>query len=111
MSAAWQTLDLGDIREYSAVVRKGAAHANAAKLIALHLASPEGARLLVEEAKSGTLHYPGNYEQDISLQNQRQGIAEVFVDRKADILEFYPSQEAAQLQKEITLLLQTGQGR
>lgn len=108
MPAAWQTLDLGEIQEFSSVVRKGASHANAAKLIAVHLASREGARLLIEEARSGTLYYPGNYEHDLSLQNQRQGIPEVFIDRKTDILEFYTTKEAAQWQEELQLLLQTG---
>lgn len=38
-SAAWQSQDFSDISEFSAVIRKGAAHPNAAKLVALYLAS------------------------------------------------------------------------
>jgi len=58
--------------------------------------------------KYGTLYYPGNYEHDIRLQNQKQGIPDVFGDRKTDLLEFYTSKEASQLEKEIGLILQTG---
>ena len=108
MPAAWQSLDFADIREVSMVVRKGASHANAAKLVALYLASPEGARFVFEEAGAGNFYYPGNYEHDIRLQNQRQRIPEVFGDRKPELLEFYTSKEAAQLEKEIALILQTG---
>ena len=111
MPAVQQTLDFADIREYSSVVRKGAEHGNVAKLIALHLASPEGAKILVEEAKSGTLYYPGNFQHDVRVQAQKQGVPEVFGDRRIDLLEFYSSKEAAQLEKEITLILQTGGGR
>ena len=108
MPTAWQTLDFGDVTEYALVVRKGASHANAAKLIALHLASPEGVKFGMEEAKYGTLYYPGNYEHDIQMQNQKQGIPDVFGTRKTEILEFYDSKEAQQLQKEIQLIMQTG---
>ncbi len=108
MPAAWQSLDFADVTEFSSVVRKGAAHANAAKLIALYLASPEGAKFGLEEANYGTLYYPGNYQHDIRLQNQKQGIPEVFSDRRPDVLEFYNSKEAADLSKEIALILQTG---
>ena len=111
MPTAWQTLDFADVTEFALVVRKGARHPNAAKLVALYLASPEGVKLGIEEAKYGTLHYPGNHEHDIRAQNQKQGIPEVFSERKTEILEFYTSEEGRQLTKEITLLLQTGGGR
>jgi iron(III) transport system substrate-binding protein len=108
MPTGWQTLDIGDVREYALVVRKGASHPNAAKLLALYIASPEGAAFAYEGAKYGTLYYPGNYEHEIRLQNQKQGIPDVFGDRRPDLLEFYTSKEASQLEKEIGLILQTG---
>ena len=61
-----------------------------------------------EEAKGGTLYYPGSYEHDIRVQNQKQGMKEIFGDRMTDLLEFYTSKEAQQLQKDISLVLQTG---
>jgi hypothetical protein len=111
MPAAWQSLDFADITEFGLVLVKGAVHPNAAKLVSLYLASPAGAKFALEEAKTGNLYYPGNYEHDIRLQNQRQGITEVFTTRKTDILEFYNSKEAAQWEKEIGLILQTGGAR
>ena len=108
MPTAWQSLEFSDIREYSTVVRKGAKNPHGAKLVSLYLASPEGAKFVYEEAKGGTLYYPGNYEHDIRMQNQKQGIKEIFGDRMTDLLEFYTSKEAQQLQKDISLVLQTG---
>ncbi len=108
MKAAWQTLDFADVRENSLVIRKGASHANAAKLVALYLASPEGAKFTLEEGKFGNLYYPGNYEHDIRLQNQKEKIPEIFGDRKTELLEFYNSSEAVQLGKEIDLIFRTG---
>ncbi len=108
---AWQSLDFADITEFALIVLKGAKHANAAKLVSLYLASPEGSKFQLEEAKLGNLYYPGNYEHDIRLQNQKQGISEIFTTRKKDILEFYDSKEASQLGKDIAVLFQTGGGR
>jgi hypothetical protein len=54
------------------------------------------------------LYYPGNYEHDIRVLDQRQGIREVFNIRKTEILEFYNSKEAAQWEKEIRLIQETG---
>jgi ABC-type Fe3+ transport system substrate-binding protein len=108
MPAAWQSLDFSDIQDYSLVLVKGSRQPNAAKLISLYLASPAGARFLMEEAKGGTLYYPGNYEHEIRLQDQKQGIREIFTTKKEEILEFYDSKEAAQWEKDLVLLLQTG---
>ena len=77
-------------------------------LLALYLASPEGAKFTLEEAGIGNLYYPGNFQHDIRVQNQMQGIREIFSDRNTDLLEFYDSKEASQLQKEMQILLQTG---
>ncbi len=111
MPAQWQTIEFADVRESALVVRKGAAHPNAAKLVALHLAGPDGAKFMAEEAGVGNLYYPGNIEHQIRTQDQKQGVTEVFADRKTDVLQFYTSKEAAQLQKDLQLVLQTGGGR
>ena len=57
VQAAWQSLDYADVREYFLVVRKGARRPSAAKLVAIYLASPEGARFTLEEAKAGNLYW------------------------------------------------------
>jgi ABC-type Fe3+ transport system substrate-binding protein len=108
LPAAWQSLDFADVREYSLALRKGARNPNAAKLVSIYLASPEGARFMFEEGRAGNLYYSGNFEHDIRVQDQKQGIREVFGDRNTEILKFYDSKEATQWQKEIMLVLQTG---
>ena len=108
VSTGWRSLDYANIREYSLVVRTGAKHPNAAKLVALYLGSPAGAKFTFEEAGSGNLYYPGNYEHDIRMQNKSQGIPEVFTDRKRDILEFSVSKEFERWEREIKVILDTG---
>lgn len=111
MPAAYQCLEFADVQLDAAAVLKGARHPNAAKLVALYLASPQGAKFELEEAKAGTLYYPGNFEHEIRLQNQKQGLREIFAEKSPEILEFYNSKEGVELQKEIRLILQTGGGR
>ncbi|MDP2645580.1 MAG: extracellular solute-binding protein [Desulfobacterales bacterium] len=108
MPAAYQSLDFADITNYSLVVRKGAKHPNAAKLVALYLASAAGSKFIVEESGAGNMYYPGNYEHDFSLQNKKQGIREVFTTREPDILDFYFSKEFKTWQKDVKLVLDTG---
>lgn len=108
MPAAWQTLDFNDSQETGLVIRKGASHSNAAKLVALYLASSEGSKFTFEEAGGGNLHYSGNIEYDIRAQNQKLGIREVLSTRMEDVLEFYDSNEARQLEKELGVVLQGG---
>jgi ABC-type thiamine transport system substrate-binding protein len=108
MPAKWQSLDLSDITDFAVAVRKGARNSNAAKLVAVFLASPEGSKFLDEEGGLGSLYYPGNAEHDIRLQDQKQGVRENFAERNAELLEFYATKEAEQMGKEIQLLFQTG---
>jgi ABC-type Fe3+ transport system substrate-binding protein len=108
MPAAWQSLDFSDVLENNLGVVKGARHPNAAKLVALYLVSPGGAKFTLEEGGTGNYHYPGNFESDIRQQDQKQGLREVLGDRSAEILEFINSKEGAQLDKEVKLILQGG---
>lgn len=108
---AWQSLDFADVPSFGLVVTKGAKHANAAKLVALYQASPEGAKFTLEESKAGNLFYPGNYENDIRMQNKQQGIREVFSDRNQQIIDAYNSKEFEQWGKEVEQILMTSSGR
>lgn len=108
MPAAWQSIDIADIQEYSLALVKGARHPNAAKLVSLYLAGPGGAKFTLEEGGAGNLHYPGNFEHDIRVQDQKQGLREIFGERQTDILKFINSKEGDQLDKEIKLILQGG---
>lgn len=104
----WQSLDYADVSSTSLVVRKGAKHPNAAKLVALYLASPEGARFTLEESATGTLFYAGNYEHDISLENKKKGIREVYFERNQQLIDAYSSEDFDKCSKEVELILMTG---
>lgn len=108
ISAAWQSLDYLDIRETLLVVRNGAKHPNAGKLVAVYLASPAGAKFMLEEGAAGTLFYPGNFEHDILSQAQKEGLRILFSERDKDILAFEASKESRQWEKEVKLILETG---
>ncbi len=101
MPSQWRCLDIADIQDFSAVVTKGAKHPNAAKLVALYLASPEGARFVLEESGAGNIYYPGNYEHDIRLKNKALGISERSPQREVKTLEFLESDEFLRWMKEI----------
>ena len=53
LPAAWKTLNLGEIQNFTLSLRKGAKHPNAAQLVAIYLASPEGSRFILEESGAG----------------------------------------------------------
>ncbi|OGQ80891.1 MAG: hypothetical protein A3G40_16755 [Deltaproteobacteria bacterium RIFCSPLOWO2_12_FULL_57_22] len=108
MPAEWQSLELSDIADYVVAVRTGAQHPNAARLVALYLASPEGSKLHLEEAGAGNLHYPGNYENSIAVQDKRQGIPVATWDY-AGRMEFVLSKQADQWEKEIERIFKTGE--
>jgi ABC-type Fe3+ transport system substrate-binding protein len=108
MPAAWQSLDFSDVLENGMGIVKRAPHPNAAKLVTVYLVSPEGAKFTLEEGGAGNLYYPGNFESDIRLKDQKQGLREVFGESNTEILEFINSKEGAQLDKEVKLILQGG---
>lgn len=105
MPAKWQDLDLSEIQVFATVVTKGARHPNAAKLLAIHLSSPEGARFMLEEGPVGNLFYPGNYEHDISLQTKSQKIPEYSLETYPGMIDFVFSKKSGQWNKDIKLAL------
>ncbi|MDP2645308.1 MAG: extracellular solute-binding protein [Desulfobacterales bacterium] len=108
--AAWQTLDYAEVPFYSLAVPKGAKNPNAAKLVAVYLASPEGSRFTNEESGSGNLFYPGNYEHEISSQHKKQGIPEFFPTTDSRMIDFLVSKDYDKLRREVSLVLSTGEG-
>ena len=105
MPAAWQSIEFSEVQNFSLSVRKGAKHPNAAKLVALYLASPQGAKFTLEESLAGNMYYPGNYEHDIAMQDKKQGIREAFPEKDPKIIKFVLSEESDRLEKEIKLIL------
>ncbi|MDP2645862.1 MAG: extracellular solute-binding protein [Desulfobacterales bacterium] len=109
--AAWQSLDYLDVRETVLAVRKGARNPNAAKLVALYLVTPAGAKFMLEEGSAGTLFYPGNYEHEVLSQTKKQGARIIYTERDPKIVNFEASKESKQWQKEVKLILDTGGGK
>jgi len=108
IQAAWRPLDFDEIMYFSLSLIKGAQHPNAAKLLAVYLASPEGAKFLWEENKLGNLLYPGSLEHEISEQAKKLGIPQYSQETYPGYEEYRRSKEQEDLQKEIKLILQTG---
>jgi len=108
MPSAWQTLEFSSMNLYHLMLRKGTRRPNAAKLVAIYLASPAGARFMLEEAHVGNLYYPGNFEHDIKLQNEKQGLRVVCKDAWPELMDFLVGKEVFLWGKEITLIFQTG---
>lgn len=104
MPVAWKHLDYAEVENAFVVVRKGAAHPNAAKLVALYMASPAGAKFTLEESGAGNLYYPGNYEHDLSLEVTRQGVPLYEPATYPGLTEFQLTDEEKQWEKEIDLI-------
>ncbi|MBI2091116.1 MAG: extracellular solute-binding protein [Deltaproteobacteria bacterium] len=106
VAAEWQSLEISDILHNVVSIRTGARHPNAAKLVAIYLASPEGSKLSVEEAGAGNYYYPGNYEHTITAQDRRRGIPEAAWDYPGR-MEFVLSKQAGEWEKEIERIFKT----
>ena len=107
MPALWKNLDLTELQIFTLTVRKGAQHPNAAKLVGLYLASPDGAKFLAEECGAYNQFYPGNLEHDISMDAKKDGIPEHSISSYPGLVEFLLSDQYTQLTKEIKLFFDT----
>lgn len=101
----WQNIDFVDEESRPQVVIKGARHPNAAKLLAIYIASPKGAQFMLEESGAGNASYPGNYTYDIRVEGQKQGMKVVYGDRLTD---FYASDDFEKWMREIRVILDSG---
>ncbi len=107
MPAAWQGLEPIDVQHFSLVLIKGARHLNAGKLLVAYLASPEGAKFMLEEGSAGNYLYPGNFEYDVHQQELKQGLRHVSSE-ESHIVEFELSEEFPKWEKEMKVILQGG---
>ncbi|MDP2646598.1 MAG: extracellular solute-binding protein [Desulfobacterales bacterium] len=108
MPAAWQCLDYAEVPLFAVTIPTGARHPNAARLVAVYLAGPAGAKFSLEESGSGNLFYPGNFEHDIRLQNKKQGIREYFPVNDVKMMEFLESKDYRKWRREIKLIMDKG---
>ncbi len=103
--AQWTSLDISRWTTHSVIVLKGARHPNAAKLVAIYLASPEGHKLMLEEAGEGSVFYPGNFEQEIVQQDRRRGLKVYNLLDWPGSLDFVLSPRGAQVEQEMGRIL------
>jgi ABC-type Fe3+ transport system substrate-binding protein len=106
MPVAWQNIDYVWEGRRPLLVRKGARHPNAARLLAIYLASPQGAKFVLEESGASNSSYPG-LSQDLVMQGKKQGMEIVLHEKMNKMMEFYESKENPEWLKEIELLFQT----
>ncbi|MDP2645174.1 MAG: extracellular solute-binding protein [Desulfobacterales bacterium] len=106
--AKWVALrDLVEADEGAVAVRKGAKNPNAAKLVAVYLASPAGSKFTLETAKYGNIHIPGNLDHDIVVEAKKQQIPVFFVARDPKFVEFASSKKYQDWMKEVRLTFET----
>jgi ABC-type Fe3+ transport system substrate-binding protein len=101
-------LDYADMQNFPVIVMKDAQHPNAAKLVAIYLASPEGARFTSEVGGGANRLYPGNYEHDLAQQAKKRGIPAHSLSSFPGLVEFNLSKEWRKWRKEMKLVLQGG---
>jgi ABC-type Fe3+ transport system substrate-binding protein len=105
MPVVFQGLDFVEEARYLLALRTGAAHPNAAKLVAVYLSTPAGAKFMLEEAAKGNSLYPGNFEHDLRKQLEAQGATIYARTAYPGLLEFLLSKEIAKWTKEMNLIL------
>jgi ABC-type Fe3+ transport system substrate-binding protein len=110
MPAAWQSIEPVQLQEYSITVTKGSRHPNAARLISLYLAGPEGAKFMLEEGGAGNYLYPGNFDYDLHQQEVKQGLRH-FSSSQSKSAEFVRSDEYGKWMKEFQLFFDTAKER
>lgn len=108
VSAAWQSIEYSMLSQHCSLVLTGAQHPNAAKLVALYLASSKGAQLGLEEAGEGNSHYLGNPVHDILEQDQKQGLPTLEFEVWPGLRKFATSKAGDNLSKKISRIFLGG---
>jgi len=101
----WVSPDISLNTVHAVCILKGARHPNAAKLIAVFLASPDGNKYMIEEAGSGSLYYPGNIEHDLDQEDRRLGLKAYSIQQVPGLLDFMFSEKGVQTDQEIGRIL------
>ncbi|MBI4322446.1 MAG: extracellular solute-binding protein [Chloroflexi bacterium] len=105
IQAEWVSLDISYIQKHNMIVRKGTKRPNAAKLLTVFLASPEGHKIYNKTGR-GTMFYPGNFEFEVHDRDVKAGMKVYAQDDPPDIVSFFLSDKGKQLEKEIGDILQ-----
>ena len=101
----WQSLDVSWPTYHQMVLRKRAVHPNAAKLLAVFIASPEAVEIMRKSGQAGSLLYRGSEEYAIKKKDEERGLKVYLPDKWPGAMEFLRSSRATQLQKEIQQIL------
>ncbi|MBI4322406.1 MAG: ABC transporter substrate-binding protein [Chloroflexi bacterium] len=101
----WVSLDVSWIATHMFHVMKGAKNPNAAKLIAVFLASPEGHKIYNDSGR-GSLFYPGNAEFEIHDRDMKAGLPLFSPLTWPGAVEFVLSEKGKQLQDQVGRILQ-----
>ncbi len=107
--AEYQLLGPLTINETFVFLPPGLKHPNAAKLVALYLASPGGAKLCWDIGRTGNYLYPGNSTYDIVQRAKKEGRQIKYAARDKDEIDNMESPEFLQLQKDAIKILQGAQ--
>ncbi|MBI4322395.1 MAG: extracellular solute-binding protein [Chloroflexi bacterium] len=97
----WRSLDISDLASHVMLVLKNSAHPNSAMLVALFIASPQGRKLVQEEANGGSIFYSGNYEYEIHQQDVKAGMKVFSVQDWPGAKDFLQSDKGKEVDKEI----------
>ncbi len=108
MPTAWQSLDFVHTHDIQLVMPKGTQHPNAAKLVAIYLASPEGFRLSMKQVGNGNRFYPDNPEYETIIQAKKEGIPVHGPETYPGLMDFIRSEDYGKWQGEIKLIIQAG---
>jgi len=101
-------IDFSANTDHYAFVARGAAHPNAAKLLAAVLAGPEGQRLEVEYIGVGNRYYPDNRESKLEQEALAAGFPSFAWADNPDAITFVLSPEGEEVQREMERILKGG---
>ncbi|MBI4322432.1 MAG: extracellular solute-binding protein [Chloroflexi bacterium] len=103
----WVSPDFSWFSIHTMHVMKGSKQPNAAKLIALFLASPDGHKIYNGSGR-GSMFYPGNIEFDIHQQDAKLGLKQFNPQTWPGAMEFLLSDKGKQLEDEVGRILRGG---
>ena len=90
-----------------ACIREGAAHPNAAKLVALYCATPQGAIWALEEATTDSFLYGSGWQGEIFQQAEDRGL-DIIYRTNPDLVAFETSDYYGDWKSEVSAVLKAG---
>jgi hypothetical protein len=107
VSAEWNHLDYAEPRRTMACIRANAAHPNAAKLVALFCATPQGAIWTLEEAGADSFLYGSGWQGELFEQAVERDL-EIIYRTNAELVTFETSDYYDDWKSEVSAVLKGG---